>query len=83
LTDVAVDRQTLRLRINHDCIDMNANASRPLTTVAQICIGEHSAIASHVEQPPLAHRTRRPGQPAALATASPWAASVRRALRSL
>jgi hypothetical protein len=48
LTDVAADRQTLTaFESIHDCIDMNANASRLSTTVApKICIGEHSAIAS-------------------------------------
>jgi hypothetical protein len=47
LTDVAADRQTLTaFESIHDCIDMNANASRLSTTAHQdFCIGEHRAIA--------------------------------------
>ena len=56
LTDVAADRQTLTaFESIHDCIDVNANASRVSTTVApKFCIGEHSAVAN----PMWSHRSR-------------------------
>src|SRR5216684_2261656 len=52
LTDVAADRQTLTaFESIHDCIDMNANASRLSTaTKPKFCIGDHSTVANpHVE----------------------------------
>ena len=68
LADVAADRQTLTaFESIHDCIDMNANASRLSTTVAPNFVSASTAPSpAHVEQPPLAHRTRRawPSRPA-------------------
>jgi hypothetical protein len=48
LTDVAADRQTLTaLESIHDCIDMNANASRlPTAATPKFCIGDRSAVAN-------------------------------------
>jgi hypothetical protein len=49
LTDVAAERQTLTaFESIHDCIDMNANASRvSAATRPKFCIGTRSAVANH------------------------------------
>jgi hypothetical protein len=55
LTDVAADRQTLTaFESIHDCIDMNANASRVSTaTTPKFCIGDLFAV-SHPHMEPAA-----------------------------
>jgi hypothetical protein len=79
LTDVAADRQTLTaFESIHDCIDMNANASR-LSTAAtpKFCIGDLSAVANP-DVKPLAEPAGL--GPPRIALGLP---AVRRALRSL
>jgi hypothetical protein len=62
----------------HDCIDVNANASRVSTTLEpKFCIGEHSAIATSPDVEPLA--AGRALRPPRIALGLP---TVPRALRS-
>jgi hypothetical protein len=88
LTDVAAGPQTLTaFESIHDCIDMNANASRvSATTKPKFCIGDHSAVANPDVEPAAfgALDPREPGRagrprPPRIALGLP---AVRRALRS-
>jgi len=89
LTDVAADRQTLTaFESIHDCIDMNANASRLSTaTKPKFCVGTRSAVtnphvgpaafgASDPREPGRAGRPRPPhvalGLPAVLRALRSW-----------
>jgi hypothetical protein len=91
LTDVAADRQTLTaFESIHDCIDVNAKASRVSTTVTpKICIGDQRTVANpRVSQPPLhfkghirAHSTTCRGRAADVTGRGFWRAGPARASR--